>query len=229
MQHLAIIMDGNRRWAKENKLEAVTLGHKKGAEVVEKTIEFCIKKGIRHLSLYAFSIENFKRSEHEKKYLFNLLIDTIRRRVDEFIKNGVKVRFVGDRDMFPGTVAEYVIEAEEKTKDSDKLTLNILFCYGAKQELIYAARQVAQRVKDGDLLAEDIDENVLRKEMWMNGAPDPDLIVRTGGTTRLSNFLLFQGAYSEWLFLDCAWPEVTEQILGECVEKFYSLKRNFGT
>lgn len=228
MQHLAMIMDGNRRWARENKLKTLSLGHKKGMENIKKVVKFCLKKEIKHLSLYAFSLENFKRDEKEKKYLFKILTDSLRNDIDEFIENGVKIRFVGDRTYFPKEVSAIILESEKKTEHLEKLCLNVLFCYGSKQEIVCAVRRIAKKVQDGKLSSHDINEDVLRKEMWLNGTPDPDLIVRTGKKCRLSNFLLFQAAYSEFMFLDCYWPEVDEQCLEKCIDTFYGTQRNFG-
>jgi len=228
MQHLAMIMDGNRRWAKEKKLEAVTLGHKKGVDSVKTAVKFCLGKGIKYLSLFTFSLENFRRDEKEKKYIFNLLSKVLNDNVLELIEQGVRVRFIGDRSYFPKDSISAIEKIEEKTKDLKKLSLNMLFCYGSHQELAHATKKIAQKVKNGLLDPEEIDENSIRQELWTNGTPDPDLIVRTGKLSRLSNFLLFQAAYSELIFLDCNWPEINEKILQGCVDKFYSIQRNFG-
>jgi undecaprenyl diphosphate synthase len=228
MQHLAMIMDGNRRWAKEKKFEAVTSGHRRGVDTAKIAIKFCIKNSIKYLSLYTFSLENFSRSSSEKKYIFNLLVDVLKKNIDDFIKRGIRVRFIGDRNYFPNFVLPVIEEVEKKTKYLKTLQLNMLFCYGAKQELVMAAKKLASRVKDGLLEPADIDENSFRSEMWIGDIPDPDIIIRTGMISRLSNFLLFQAAYSELMFLDCYWPEVSEEILQKCVDKFHMTQRNFG-
>lgn len=228
MQHLAMIMDGNRRWARENKLAAVTMGHQKGAETIRTAVKFCIKNDIKYLSLYAFSLENVKRSEAEKTFLFDLLARTLTKNLDALIRQGVRIRFVGDRALFPENIKDFIHDAEERTKDLDKLCLNILFYYGSQQEMVYAAKNVAKKVQDGVLHIDDIDEATFRKELWVNGTPDPDLIIRTGNSLRLSNFLLFQAAYTELMFLDRYWPEVDEQCLQDCVEQFHYRQRNYG-
>lgn len=228
MQHLAMIMDGNRRWAKSRKLKAVTLGHRKGVDTVKTAISFCLKKGIKYLSLYVFSIENFNRPEEEKKYIFNLLVEVLKDGIADFIKQEIRVRFLGERDLFPASVLPTIKKTEEKTKDLDKLHLSFLFCYGAKQEVVYAAKSLAKKVKDGFLNFDDIDENMVQQELWTSELPNPDLIVRTSGISRLSNFLLFQAAYSELMFLDCYWPEINEVRLQQCVDNFYKVQRNFG-
>ena len=228
MQHLAMIMDGNRRWAKEQKFKAVTQGHRHGVESVKTAIEFCLKKGIRYLSLFTFSLENFKREESEQIYIFKLLVSVLEKNVFNLIEQGVRIRFVGDREQFPENVLNAIGKVEEKTKHLDALGLNMLFCYGGRQELSYAVKQIARKVKAGELDPEAIDEDVLRGEFWSAGIPDPDLIIRTGRQSRLSNFFLFQAAYSEIKFLDCYWPEITQDRLGVCYDDFCVSQRNFG-
>ncbi len=227
MQHLAIIPDGNRRWAAQHKLESF-FGHKKGLEPVESAIKVCIEKSIRYLSFYTFSLENFKRGEHEKSYLFNLLADNFTSKLPDLIKNGVRVRFIGDRSQFPDKIRTVVNQTEQQTEHLSTLNVNLLFCYGATAELTQAVRIIAQQVKDGIITPEQITEETLRSSLWTAGIPDPDLIIRTGGLARLSNFLLFQSAYSEFSFLDCYWPEVTEEKLKTCIDHFNYTKRNFG-
>lgn len=228
MQHLAMIMDGNRRWAKENKLAAVTLGHRKGVDTIGVAIKFCLQRHIPYLSLYACSIENLKRSETEKNYLFDLLVEGLHKNLDAFVRDEIKIRFVGDRNFFPERIRAAIDEAEDKTKHLNKLHLNFLFCYGSKQEMVSATQRIAQKVKNGELDSNDVNESTLKREMWLGEIPDPDLIVRTGGYSRLSNFLLFQAAYSELMFLDCYWPEIDEQKLQSCVDQFYKIQKNVG-
>ena len=228
MQHLAIIPDGNRRWAIQNKL-ASFLGHQRGVDVVRTAITFCIKNSIKYLSFYTFSLENFRRSETEKNYLFNnLLRDCFIKELPELIKNGVRVRFLGEQSLFPEDLRETIHHIETETKHLDVLHMNLLFCYGATLEITQAVKKIAQQVRDGLLSVESIDESTVRNALWTGDIPDPDLIVRTGGVVRLSNFLLFQAAYSEFAFLDCYWPDVTEEKLGHCVDQFNKTKRNFG-
>lgn len=227
MQHLAIILDGNRRWATEHKLETF-VGHKRGFESIQNAIEICLKNDIKYLSLYVFSLENFRRSEAEKNYLFALLENQFRTQTEELIKRGVHVRFVGDERRFPAQIAQAINFIQEKTKDLDRLHMNLLFCYGSRQEIVEAAKKIAKKVKDGVLSVDEIDEKTINDLLWMGGVPDPDLIIRPGKVKRLSNFLLFQAAYSEFKFLDCYWPEVTQEMLQTCVDEFSGVKRNFG-
>ncbi len=227
MQHLAVIMDGNRRWAKENELKSKE-GHKKGKEAVRLAIEFCIKNGIKHLSLYTFSLENFRRTKEEQDNIFEILVSGINNELDEFIKEGVNVKFVGDKNRFPKNLVSFINKTEKKTAHLNKLHLNLLFCYGAQQEIVHATKLLARKVKNGEISIDDIDENAVKSAMWTADTPDPDLIVRTGGNVRMSNFLLYQAAYSEFAFLDCFWPEITEAHLKKCMDDFVGAKRNFG-
>lgn len=227
MQHLAIIPDGNRRWAAKNKLKSI-FGHKKGLDAVKVAIKVCIKNKIKYLSIYTFSLENFNRSEEEKSYLFNLLNNELVAQLQNFKKEGIRIRFIGDKNYFPVNVRQTIQKAEQETKDLDKLHLNLLFCYGSKNEIVHAAKSLAQKVKSGEIKVEEIDEKSLSDSLWTAGMPDPDLIIRTSNLFRLSNFLLYQSAYSELMFLDCFWPEVTEPILQKCVDDFVQIQRNFG-
>ncbi|MFA5074668.1 MAG: polyprenyl diphosphate synthase [Candidatus Babeliales bacterium] len=228
MQHLAIIPDGNRRWAKKNKLQTF-LGHKKGLSALKIAVEFCLKNNIKYLSFYAFSIENFNRSQTEKNYLFNyLLIEEFSSQLPELIKQEVSVRFLGKRDLFPINTCDLIAQTEEQTKNLKKLILNILFCYSAKNEISEAAKKIAQKVKAGILLEDQIDENLFSQHLLTVGIPDPDLIIRTSGEKRISNFLLFQASYSEFIFLDCLWPDITMADFDKCLHDFKNIKRNFG-
>jgi undecaprenyl diphosphate synthase len=227
MQHLAIIPDGNRRWAAQNKLESM-FGHQRGMEQVRMAIRTCIQSGIRYLSFYTFSLENFKRSELEKKYLFNLLADGFSKELPELVKEGIRVRFIGDRQKFPDQLASVVKMVEEQTKHLTRLNLSLLFCYGGTAEIVAAVKQIAQQAKDGHVEVEAITERTVHDALWTADLPDPDLIIRAGGESRLSNYLLYQAAYSEFRVLETYWPAVTEAELAECIEKFNQTKRNFG-
>ncbi len=227
MQHLAIIPDGNRRWATNNKLKA-HFGYNKGMEVFQTAIKVCIDNNIKYLTFYTFSLENFNRSEAEKGYLFSSLPTEFLKKLPELIENGVKVQFLGDQNFFPAQLRQTILEIEEKTKSLNCLTLSLLFCYGGRQEIVSAAQKLAQRVLAGDLKPDEITEDLFRTSLLTGLMPDPDLIIRTSGIVRLSNFLPFQAAYSELKFLDCFWPDVSEQILQGCIDEFNGVKRNFG-
>ena len=227
INHIAMVMDGNRRWAKKRGLIPM-IGHSEGVNSVKSVIEFCLKKRIRYVSLYMFSIENFKRSTREKSFIFNLLMKMTRKNVAQLIKQGVRVRFVGDRSLFPDKVKMSCQQMEQETAHLDKLHLNLLFCYGGRQEIVESVKRIARKVKRGQLSEDDISEDLVKQNMWSGDIPDPEIIVRTGGAHRLSNFLLYQSAYSELYFLDCLWPDITMDDLEKVYEDFMQRKRNFG-
>lgn len=227
IKHLACIMDGNRRYAKQQGLLG-WIGHRHGVESVKLTIDFCLKNGISYLSLYSFSLENFNRSEVEKNYLFDLLIEQAAQGVEHFVKHGIAIKFAGDRSLFPAHVLPACKQIEEQTADGKALYLTFLFCYGARQELVSSVKHLIADVKSGLLDEQSINESALKRYSWLGDIPDPELIIRTGKVKRLSNFLLFQAAYSELYFLDCYWPELTEHHLHEAVTYFKKAQRNFG-
>ncbi len=222
-------MDGNRRWARKNSYN-IFMGHSTGGVAAARSaVKFCLQKGISYLSLYAFSLENFKRSELEKNCLFQLITNISQDDINSFLKNGVSIRFVGDRMLFPDSVKASCEKLEQITAQGAKLFVQILFCYGGRQEIMAAAHLLSQKINDG-FLPETAwqNEEEFKKCLWSGAIPYPDLIIRTGGAQRLSNFLLFQGAYSELYFLNCFWPEVTEKELIQALEWFNEAKRNYG-
>lgn len=221
-------MDGNRRWAKKQGMRA-WYGHRQGTEAVRTVVNFCLDQCIRYLSLYTFSLENFKRSALEKRYLFNLLVKQVEKELPVFMQKGIKVRFIGDRNFFPSSVHSTCERVEQKTVHCDCLYLNLLFCYGGQQELVAGIKDIAREVKSGNLSEEEITEEKLTHYLWTGAIPAPDLIIRTGGVQRLSNFLLYQAAYSELCFLDCLWPELSKVDLENVIDSFEKRKRNFGT
>lgn len=227
MQHLAIIPDGNRRWAKTHKLQSY-LGHKKGLESFEAAVKVCIKNGIKYLTFYAFSLENFNRSDTEKNYLFSLLTHEFSKNLPMLIEHGVNVQFLGDEHYYPEDCKKPIQEIHNRTKHLSTLTLNLLFCYGGRQEITTAIQRIAQAVAQGSIAPQDINETTIKDYLLTKNIPDPDLIIRTSGVKRLSNFLPFQSVYSEFKFLDCNWPEVSEKTIQSCIDDFNTIKRNFG-
>lgn len=221
-------MDGNRRWAKKQGL-AAAYGHRQGVEAVKRAVDFCLKKQISYLSLYTFSIENNQRSSEEKNYLFELMISEATKGIEEFIAHSVRVCFVGDRTLFPAHLVPLCENIERKTAAGTALQFNILFYYGGRQEIVGSVKQIIRQVRAGLLTEDDITEHLIAQHLWMGAVPEPDLIIRTGGFKRLSNFLLYQAAYSELYFLDCLWPEMTTEHLEEAFSYFNTGKRNFGT
>ncbi len=221
-------MDGNRRWAVRQGLLSID-GHRKGFDSISLIIDFCREKGMEYLSLYTFSIENLKRSSEEIYSLFEVLAYEVVDQVIKLKEKNVKVVFIGDRSLFPKSVKPLCEKAERETKECDGLQVNFLLCYGGRQEIVDTARRIAIKVKKGDLQESDITENVFERFLWTTGTPCPDLIIRTGGDRRLSNFLLFQAAYSELYFLDCLWPDITTKDLESAVNFFHHRRYNSGT
>jgi undecaprenyl diphosphate synthase len=229
MKHLACIMDGNRRWAQRNLLAAIA-GHKKGMEKISEVIDFCLAKNILHLSLYTLSLENLKeRSSVELSAMFNLFKQGFQRILQECIAKNVRVRFVGERSLFPTLLTAEIEQLEQDTKTHVALHVNLLFCYGARQEIVYGIKQLCEKIQAGIVRTEDISHELLAQQLWTNGTPEPDIILRTGGVHRLSNCMLYQAAYSEFYFLDCFWPDITQNDLQGAWNFFASCKRNFGT
>lgn len=230
MRHLALIMDGNRRWAKQNKLDTVFSGHRKGVDSVKLAAEFCLEKGIEYVSFYTFSLENFKRADDEKNYIFNFIAQTLDQEREAFVKRGLRLRFIGDRSRFPAVALPAIERIEQATAHLTKLTANFLFCYGGQQEIVAAAQSIAQKVAAGELKPEQVTKELFENNLWTAGMPDPDLIIRTGSEDRprLSNFFSYQSAYSEFIFLNCFWPELTKQHLQDCLDRFNTVQRNFG-
>lgn len=225
--HLACIQDGNRRWAKQHGLEKVE-GHKAGIEAAKKTIEFCLEKKIKYLSLYTFSTENFNRSQDEVKAIFELMIQEAHKGVQEFKKHDIRVRFIGDRSLFPEQLIPLLDQFEKETAHCQTLQVNFLFCYGAQQEIAAAAKNIARKVKAGELAEDDITPELVSRHLWTHEIPVPDLIIRTGYVSRLSNFLLFQAAYAELFMLDCYWPDITKEKLQAVYNQYFTNQRRFG-
>ena len=227
IKHIAIIMDGNRRWAKEKKLET-PLGHKKGAEVLEEISKYCNKIGLKYLTVYAFSTENWKRTREEVGAIINLLNIYL----DRFLKNAdlenIKLRILGDKQALPENIRNKMIKMEEKTKNNTGMQLNIAFNYGGRAEIINATKKIAQSVLDGKLKIEDIDEGVISDNLYTYGQDDPDLLIRTSGEYRTSNFLPWQATYAELLFLDKYWPDFTPKDIDEAIINYSNRQRRKG-
>lgn len=229
VRHLGIIMDGNRRWAKSKGL-LVWKGHAQGVQTIKHVVEFCLERAISYVSLYTFSLENFhKRSPQENAYLFDIIIEQSKAQVDEFIKQSIKVKFIGDLSHAPVDVQQACANLQESTAAGTKLTMHILFCYGGRQEIISGIIHALKDIQAGTLVAEQLTCDTFKHYLWSGDIPDPDLIIRTGGVNRLSNFLLYQAAYSELYCTPCLWPAITKNDLSQAVEEFNQRKRNFGS
>jgi undecaprenyl diphosphate synthase len=221
---VAIIMDGNGRWAAARGLP-VAEGHREGARALRRTVEAAIDIGISSLAVYAFSTENWARPPEEVESILELLGETIDRELPDLAKQGVRTRFVGRRDRVPEELREKMVELEAETAGNDRLHLWIAFDYGSRAELVEAARRL---VEEG-VPAEDVTEEALAERLFAPGLPDPDLVIRTSGEQRLSNFLLWQSAYSELAFTDTLWPDFGEDGLRAALEEYASRARRFGT
>ena len=227
LQHIAIIMDGNRRWAKEKGLPSA-IGHKKGVDALKKTVYACDDYGIKYLTVYAFSTENWNRKPEEVDFLMNLLGTTIKNELKELNDNGVVITFLGDLTKLSPKLQEILYHAIDTTKDNQGVHLQIAFNYGSRDEIIHATKSVAQKVKSGELDIDDITEEYFSKELYTKTSPDPDLLIRTGGEVRVSNYLLWQIAYSEILIIDEFWPEFDKTSLAKSIEYFQSRNRRWG-
>ena len=226
-QHVAIIMDGNGRWAKaRGKIR--TQGHKVGAETLKTIVRAADTLGIKAITAYAFSTENWKRPVTEVHFIMELLSRYLSSEIEEFKENNVQVRFMGSRQGLPEVVNNKMDHAIEETKNDTGIILNLAINYGGQAEILHAVRSIAQQVADGSLKAEDIDASVFENNLYSQGLPSPDLLIRTGGDLRVSNFLLWQIAYSEIWTTQVFWPDFTPDMLVEAIKVYQKRERRFG-
>ena len=225
--HVAIIMDGNGRWAQARGLPR-TAGHKQGVEAVRRAVRAAGEMGVQTLTLFAFSSENWTRPEPEVGELMGLLKLFIRRDLAELHRENVRISIIGERESVPSDILPLLLKAETLTRDNTGCRLVIAFNYGARDELTRATRAIARAVAAGDLSPDAIDSETIRRHLDTSGWSDPDLIIRTSGEQRLSNFLLWQAAYSEFVFLDCMWPDFDAAALAEAVALYHARDRRFG-
>ena len=226
-EHVAIILDGNGRWAK-NKHMPRTYGHTVGSKVVERTVEDASDIGIKYLTVYVFSTENWKRSQDEVSMLFSLIERYLRSLIKKSKKNNVRCRVIGRRDNMSSSMLQVIEKLEEETKDNTGLTFTLAINYGGRDEITRAVQGIAQDVKDGKLNAEDITERTISDYLDTSGMPDPDLLIRTGGDERLSNYLPWQLTYTEFYFTPVLWPAFTKNDLIDAVIKYNGRDRRFG-
>jgi undecaprenyl diphosphate synthase len=225
--HVAIIMDGNGRWATARGLPRFA-GHQRGAESVREVVEGCNQLGIRYLTLYAFSSENWKRPEAEVNDLMGLLRVYVKRELADLHKNDVRLRFIGDHAALPKDIQDLINGAEERTRNNGGLNLVIALNYGARNEIVSACRQLAEDVKAGRIDSSEITDEAFSSRLNTSDIPDPDLLIRTSGEQRLSNFLLWQSAYCELSFVDTLWPDFTQEHLADAVADFQKRERRYG-
>ena len=226
-EHVAIIMDGNGRWARARHLPR-TAGHKKGLDATTTIVEACVKKGIRALTLFAFSSENWRRPEEEVSSLMELFLIALNREINKLHKNGVRVRFIGDLTAFSEKLQESIHKAEALTADNPGLQLQVAVNYGGRWDITQAVRQLADSVANGDLTVEEISETQIASRLCTSDLPEPDLFIRTGGEHRISNFLMWQLAYTELFFMDVLWPDFSEDEFDQALDSFAGRQRRFG-
>ncbi len=226
-RHVGIIMDGNGRWAAARGLPRFE-GHRRGVEAVRRSVRAAIELGIEIITIYSFSSENWRRPAEEVAFLMGLLKRFIRNDLADLHRNGVRVRILGERAGLAPDIAALLVEAEALTRENRKLTLVVAFNYGARHEIATAARLLAQRVRDGEIDPDSIDEGALEAELGTRGLPDPDLIIRTSGEQRLSNFLMWQAAYAELVFLPVLWPDFDRAAFEQALQEYASRERRFG-
>jgi undecaprenyl diphosphate synthase len=226
-RHVAIIMDGNGRWAHERSLPR-SAGHRQGVEAVRRAVRAALELGIEYLTIYSFSAENWSRPAEEVSDLLGLLRRFIQRDVAELHGAGVKVRVIGERTDLSSDIAPLIEQTERLTRDNTKLTLVVAFNYGSRQEIARAARSLAEEVKAGRLRPDEITPEAIARSLYASDVPDPDLLIRTSGEQRLSNFLLWQCAYSEFVFVPEHWPDFSREILERALTEYRSRERRFG-
>jgi len=226
-RHIAIIMDGNGRWARKRSLKRI-FGHREGMESVKEIVRACRTLDIQALTLYAFSSQNWQRPELEVKALMGLLKKYVRSEVAELYENNIQLRGIGDLEKLPRAVLEVFTSAVDKTRDNTGMVLNVALSYGGREEILNGMKRIAQRIEAGDLASGDLTEDVISNSLYTAGLPDPDLLIRTSGELRVSNFLLWQIAYSEIYVTDVLWPDFRKDDLYRALVEFQQRKRRFG-
>lgn len=225
--HIAIIMDGNGRWAMRRKMPRM-FGHQKGVGALKRTVEGCLELGVQYLTVYAFSTENWCRSETEVSGLMSLLRHTLKSELADLHKQGICLKIIGRRDRLPSDLLTLIDQAVTLTQENTHLTLVMALDYGGRDEILAATRDLAERVKSGDIQPQDITEKMFAGALYTADIPDPDLFIRTSNVVRLSNFLMWQTAYTELVFLEACWPDFTKEDLYQAVSQFQERERRFG-
>lgn len=226
-KHIAIIMDGNGRWAKLHNTKRVN-GHKKGVETVRNIVETSVEIGLEYLTVYAFSTENWGRSKTEVSYLLKLIMDSLVKEIDELKRNNVNIRFIGSKKELQESYNRKVIDTCKKSWDNDGLKLNVAMNYGGRREIIDAFGEIYDDIKAGKITFTDIDDKLINQHLYTSGMPDPDYIIRTSGEQRLSNFLLWQSAYAEFWFTNTLWPDFSRSEFLQSILDYQNRERRFG-
>ena len=227
-QHIAIIMDGNGRWAQAKGLTR-TAGHKRGAEAVHRAVEGAVEEGIRYLTLFGFSSENWKRPAQEVRDLMGLLRSYLKSEIKKLNNEGIRLRIIGDRHRLEPDIVTLITEAEERTANNLRLDLTIALSYGSRAEIVLASQKIAEQVAAGNITPGDVSEELISSHLYTSDIPDPDLLIRTSGEHRISNFLLWQLAYTELVFIDKRWPDFNKVDFRIAISEFQSRERRFGT
>ncbi len=226
-RHIAIIMDGNGRWAQKRLMPRV-IGHREGVKTVRKIVEFCGEQKIEVLSLFAFSSENWRRPQTEVNMLMDLFMLTLKNEVDKLDKNNIRLRVIGDRSRFSQKLQDKIVQAEEQTKKNTGLTLNIAANYGGRWDITQACKKISVMLQQGEITESDISEDLINQHLSTFELPEPDLFIRTGGEQRVSNFLLWQLAYTEFYFSSILWPDFDQAVLADAIDSFKGRQRRFG-
>ena len=226
-KHIAIIMDGNGRWAKEKGFLRV-FGHENGTKSVKTTVESCAELGIENLTLYAFSTENWNRPKLEVKTLMQLLISSLKKEMNTIQKNSIRLNAIGNLEHLPARVRKELLHVIDETKENTRMTLTLALSYGSRDELVNATKQICDKVKNNIISVENIDETLINQHLYTQNLPDVDLLIRTSGEKRISNFLLWQIAYAELYFTDVYWPDFTNENLYEAIINYQKRERRFG-
>ena len=226
-KHLAIIMDGNGRWAKQQGLIRA-FGHEKGTKSVRVTVETCAQLGIENLTLYAFSTENWNRPKLEVDTLMKLLVNSLKKELATLEKNNIRLNSIGNIDLLPTKAKKELLTVIEKTKNNSRMTLTLALSYGSREELLNAVKIISEKVKNNIISIDTIDESIINEHLYTQNLPDVDLVIRTSGEHRISNFLLWQIAYAEFYFTDVLWPDFKEEDLYEAIISYQKRERRFG-
>ena len=227
-RHVAIIMDGNGRWARQRSLSRLE-GHHQGSAVAREIVMAAAKAGVSYVTLYAFSSENWRRDPNEVSGLMTLLQHSLETKAEELHKEGVRLKVIGERDFLPNTILSTIEKVEDLTKENTTITLQMAVSYGSRAEIVHAAKVIAEKVRDRRLNPEDITEQTVTDHLYTAGVPDPDLLIRTSGEHRISNYLLWQLAYTELVFVDKLWPDFTPEDFMNAISTYQTRERRFGT
>lgn len=226
-EHIAIIMDGNGRWAKERG-EKRTFGHKEGVKAVKRTVEAAAEFGVNYLTLYTFSTENWNRPKHEVTLLMKLLVKSLNKELDSFMKNNIRLNTIGNIELLPSKAYKELQKVIQQTSTNDGMTLTLALSYGSRDELIQAVKKIAVNVKNNIISSEKIDESIINTHLYTHNLPDVDLLIRTSGEHRISNFMLWQIAYAELYFINEYWPDFSKKELWKAIISYQNRERRFG-